>query len=607
MFVTEIEKMECVAAREQLQRGMATPSPRPHGVTGLIDGWDYCSDFSEADTTPFGVWRTPHLSLGSFHEAVDVTPEPMLQTGLAQNDLYARFWRLSGLLADDQSARELLAIDADADPGARLWVDRPDFFRPINPAKETARDTIIRSVLGHSLLDGAIFIRDLDVKNSELATLLLAKEFTKAAAQHPHVKEMDWPASCKKHWAKHGGANHLPPFYFLCHLAEFQRLGQNSVAIMRMSFNEDGEELSIRRLKEKIDDTMDMDAENVIGSLDDNIRALLGMCIYQTHALLPEPEAYKTGNADQATVHSNRVSDLLRTNLARTGDGFEAAMTGRSGSKAAALVLQSLANHHDRFPDIATGGPTNRMRGRHEGAVTYWGNDWFDHAAFGLAQLALSVQRHNDTYGKVKLPLDRRTNAKAGRVIGLKQAMVRIVYFWLETANSKAFENQMRGLSEDYDEEKSAFPGAALETLSNEIRTHAISDIWKEARKNQPSDQLGSSAMYFAEPWYDKNYTGDLGWYRDRQGESNASFASLGLTMPFDAVSQANKLPETRHAPHQRIQGERHHKKVGRNQVSTGGAVSAAVAVRDLAMTISTFSADPQLTWMKRKKVQMPM
>ncbi len=179
--------------------------------------------------------------------------------------------------------------------------------------------------------------------------------------------------------------------------------------------------------------------------------------------------------------------------------------------------------------------------------------------------------------------------------------MVRIVYFWLETANSKAFENQIRSFSEDYDGEKSAFSGAALETLSNEIRTHAISDIWKEARRNEPPNQLGSSAMYFAEPWYDKNYTGDLGWYRDRQGESNASFASLGLTMPFDPVSQANKLPETRHAPHQRIQGERHHKKIGRNHPSTGGAASAAIAVRDLAMTISAFSADPQLTWMKGK------
>ncbi len=71
---------------------------------------------------------------------------------------------------------------------------------------------------------------------------------------------MDWPPSCKKRWAKHGGANHIPPFYFLCHLAEFQRLGQNSVALMRLSFNEDGEELSIRRLKEKMSDTMDMAA-----------------------------------------------------------------------------------------------------------------------------------------------------------------------------------------------------------------------------------------------------------------------------------------------------------------------------------------------------------
>ena len=439
--MNEIQKIKSVIAREELDRGDIVHTAGAPSTDALIPGWDYVADLGAPDPVGFGIWRTPHQPLGDDVALGVNAPLQMLHTGLDRDKLYARHWRLARMFGDHRSERQAeLAKKGD-------WLCRKDYFAPIQSKyeieinrqaskreprqfapiedetvralRETKRDLIIRSVLGHSILDAVDFLIDLQKKDERLAYLLLAKRFTEALEKCPGVADLPWPDECHKRWERKAGGDFLPPFYHLVHLAEFQRLAQNSAALMALSFEPDGEELTIAYLKELVKNTAEMDPERVVGTLSENLRAMLGMAVFQTCALLPTPAHYKAGNQATTRAHSQNVSDLLRTGFAAHGMKFADMLTGPCSGEAGALVLRTLHDHHDRFPDIPNHSKSERMRGRHSGASTYWGWAWLDHSIIGLFEIAESVQRFNEDLGKVKLSKDRRKNGRQGREIGL--------------------------------------------------------------------------------------------------------------------------------------------------------------------------------------------
>lgn len=622
--MTEVDKIKKAVSREELDRSQIVHSADEPSGDALFEGWDYIAKLNEANTVGFGLWRTPHQVVDATIFGGAVSPVQMLHNRLDRDELYSRHWRLARMYADHRSDR--LAQDADGGE----WLRRKDFYRPIRNGRETKRDQIIRSILAHSMFDGVDFIVDLLRQNEPLAELLLMKRFREALERFPDVVKLPWPDKCHRRWEADGGGDFLPPFHYLYHLAEFQHLAQNSTALMALSFEPDGEELTIAKLRELVADSVEMEADHVVPSLSDNMRAQLGMAIFQTCALLPTPSHYSAGDRTTARAHSEEQSNILRAGFLEHGLEHADMLTGSISGKAGALILRTLHDHHDRFPDIPNHPGSQRMRGRHAGAPTYWGYDWLDHAIIGLFEIAESVQRTNECLGKIKLSPDRRNSKASGRVTSLKNAAFKTAFFWLESTNERAFLSQVKKygrtpskrsavglpahdkLNQKVDDEgdqskekndKSEYEGEGdwLEDNASGIARRHLSELSEIAGREDRSDLPGASARYRPEYWVDGSTPADAAWYEARKADSSAAFNVVGLAL----LNGSEAISPSRHAPHQRVQGERHHKVIqargGKTRSSGNSASLEATVVSNLAMTVSAFSADPQLSWFARK------
>ncbi|WP_420606761.1 hypothetical protein [Novosphingopyxis sp.] len=601
--MTELEKVEIASTRERLERKELEAGP--DAKAALIEGWDFTYNPNAMDPPGFGVWRAPHLKISNFYDdSANATDggQQILHAGMSRSEMYAGFWRLARLYPEHRSVRD---HRSERTGYAEAALDETKVAPQVNcflwkkMSIEPDRDKIIRSILGQSLLDGVDFLCDLQCTNIPLADLLITKRFGQAFEKFPGVENLPWPASCQTRWKLNGGASHLPPFYFLVHLAEFQRLAQNSAALMDLTFDEHGDELSIAKLKNVLKSVENLKPENVGDRLPSNVKKLGEMAIYQTHALLPSRENFESGDQAAAQNHSNEVSRLVRENLGIGGSDFVDFLAYKENSPAIGQMIKLLGYHHDRNPGISNNSKTDRSRGRAEGAPTYWSHDWLAHPVIGLFEIASSVKEYNTKLGEQKLGKKIAVNADKGLVISGDNAPVRIAMFWLEGANEAAFRKQLTKVALQNDETQTFEAGIyLLEDPIPAIRAKFVRKCKRRAQRKTAVDSLGITARYNPRYWTAYGKENDIQQYQQHETVSASEFAALGIDVS-DRLSANGKLIEStmsRSRLKTQIQGERQPSRKPVFSQSSRASV-AAVASQNLAMSIGALSTDPQHGW----------
>lgn len=604
-------RIKLVCERENLEKQIDEASIKSL-YAASIASWDHTHDRSVLDPPNFGMWRTPHLLTSCRFSEIDPSRPPVLHAEMSKEELYIGYWRVSRILPEAQYTY----IDDDfvkVDPGDIYSTvkRRNKEYRPL-----ADRDWLIFSVFGHTIRDAIDFLHDALNKEPEIGRMLLSKRFEEALVKHPEVLEWEWPKETQRRWRATGGKDYLPPFIFLTLLAEFQRLAQNSTALISMSFRRSGSKLTI---SSAVNDLKAANPDYVGKSsniLDSSLASLISFIPLQTYALLPNENIIRDKLALEGISYTEKAFCILNKAILTGPKNILKELSGLSNQSRSAFIAQTMIAHADNRADRKVRGGKYAIRT--ESLPKCYGNDWHEYALVGLFQLVSAAKSFNREYRKTRLPQCIPSNQS--NIINQKQAIDRIVYAWLETTHQQAYEQlsmelevdkarrnnnkdtaEEFGLDEKYSEQsavaakksagqllrESVEPAEPIvELRETKINERLILNMEKRAKKKRAAGMPGFTADYNPSLWFkpDKKCN-DIGFWIGRRIAAQkfkiANLESAPLSIEKEILSDIDRYRDTPSTIEDR-------------------------AAQNLAMTISEFSLDPMHAFSKRKNKSPP-
>jgi len=420
-------ELEAVASHVKLHE-TGDPTLIAKAAQLLLPGWDYTLDIDRLDPPRFGVWRAAHLNI--LMDECESPGPAILAVDMNVDQIASGLWRQ-------------LRIHPDCCPVHSVSEGDP-FHVSANPDVERGegRDVFIRSLIGHTVRDAAEYLVDLLRREPELGRLVLAKDLKGALTRSPQLIDDKWPAVTRKRWKRtNQGLDLIPPIYFLALLYELARLAQNHAALLSLSFDCYGNEVSVADLKRELSSLDKMQKPSLLAD------RLMKLASLQTTAAIP-PQTLLEGlaPAKQFRWIRNRL-DRLHQGFNEYGKPFADRLFDTMPKEQPARVARKVSNHSFLQPQKRAGQGESL---RKDLAATYWSLNWRNHAAVGLIMIAEQARAWNREFrdarsGPVNL---NRASSLTGRDHSLDQAAATIAHFWLESYSMGALRTALRPVIE---------------------------------------------------------------------------------------------------------------------------------------------------------------
>ncbi len=426
-YIDVWSELEIVASHVKLHE-TGDPTMVATAAELLLPGWDYALDISRLDPPRVGVWRAPHLNI--LIDKCEAQGAAILSLDMDVDEIASGLWRQLRIHPDCCPAHSV----SDGDP----------FLVSASPDAERGegRDVFIRSLVGHTVRDAAEYLADLLHREPELGRLVLAKDLEGALNRSPQLEDDKWPAVTQKRWKRtQKGLDLVPPIYFLALLYELARLAQNHAALLALSFDWRGNEVSVADLKREMTGLDEVQKPSLLAD------RLMKLASLQTTAAIP-PQTLLEGLAPDRQFRwiRNRL-DRLHQGFDEYGKTFADRLFDTMPKAQPARVARKVSNHSFLRPQKREGQGESL---RKDLAATYWSLSWRNHAAVGLIMIAEQARAWNRTFrnarsGPVNL---RRASSPTGRDHSLDQAAATIAHFWLESYSMGALRTALRPVIE---------------------------------------------------------------------------------------------------------------------------------------------------------------
>ncbi|MGY6637950.1 MAG: hypothetical protein ACXIUO_12520 [Erythrobacter sp.] len=600
--MTFLEDIHACALRTRIEEMSIDPSNLIYARSALIAGWDYIPDRRKVVPPTNGVWRTPHFDPSTFFSDSETVPAGIVTSATTVPEIETDFWRLLMIFPDPVDHRYEVTSDGKIQK-SDLTKGHEDAFKPISfQDGGSQRDQYIREIIGHSVHDIANFCQFILQQHPEVGKLIMAKRFREALASLPELETMDWHKRAIRARAR------VRPFFACVLLAELQRLAQNVCAHIRLSYFPDGRQVSIATFKTECNkfqkkENQRCKAEKIYAPC---ISKTIAWAMFQTRL----HQFTITKDRDAAVDAVNRTTKYLFNEIVKGGEPLIDHVSGISHRSPAPELAKSAAAHVSLLPGkVERGGYKRHHRAS---ASTYWGKDWFMHAAIGLCQIRDAAE----VWSRQHYP-KRSWKSSSECYGGLRCYIARIPFFWLETINPLAFldealvirKQKMRSpgrrskpthqskaklkrpsvdcrvgmplpeICEEFD--RDAFSDiqeliAIFDDPDTRIKEKQVEEARKEGGKFPKRGMPGYSAQYRPHLWLD-NENDDIGFWIARENEHR--IGNYFKTRPGGASLTASKrssmlLAQTEH--------------FGKHKPSLEAKVC-----QNLAMIIGPFAADP--------------
>jgi hypothetical protein len=585
-------------------------------IPALLPGWDVAHDPLRVDPPGVGVWRAQHLGVRFSLEWTQLGLHPILSPTLRQAELAAGLWRQLRIFPDSEDWRR---------SAVRGKAENNPFLPAEDLAADLTRDIFIRSLLGHTVRDAADFLTHVREHHSLAGQFLLAKDFKSAAACDPDIVQEPWPAVTLNRWKKDGGRDFLPPFLFLALLAELARLAQNQAALLALTFDEDGNELTLTGMADQLSLPQ--------AQRTDAVNRLLSYAPLQSTAVLPPDIIYKDVDSKRGKLWSEAVATALTLAGREYGPGLIHNITSERSPAVDDLIAQAARAHPDlqkiaRKPNRETS--TSTSNSAPEGttfamkkglAVTFWSMPWRLHAAVGLLLLADQARSWSKVFRK-QAPLPAHQSAKRGLPFNTTQAAGAITYLWLESLNEAALKSALAHVNEaklraapmeERDDIASELETETIDSLATakhfggELITAARSELADLMHSGKPGETvrpgcLGYTALYHAHLWL-SDRGDDLKEFEGLQHIAVQQQHAAGINRRFLSDENLSRISP---AVLDRTGMSRTLPKGVANRAKAAHSmtleVEAARGAQNQAMTVSAMALDPMRSFLARPR-----
>lgn len=588
--MSALHDINACLARETIEQGLIDSSCLRSYRSALQPGWDFIENLKVVDQPSYGIWRTPHLDVRQFFDANETRPLGMFEGVGTVHDIEARIWRLLKIFPDPFDHRHIPLPNGTFGKSPEAEVQE-DIFAPLLSVGEgPERGAFIEAIIGCSPRDIARFCHQLLKSDRQLGSMVLAKRFREVMQLDPKIVERPLAStfSARK--------KYLPGFFACVLLAEMQRLAQNVCSQIVYSFFDDGSEATIAKVVQaclkyqKKGNTRRRSSE----LYKPYIMQQMLHAPFQTRL----HQSKLNSDPDLGLQQVHITSRELFQDFIQYGEPLIDFITGLDPSSPSPGLAKNMQAHIDWLPNRRA--KQNSLARSVANAMRFWGMDWYDHAVLGLAQIHYAARRWNRQYCPDN-PWPLQTSES---LWGLQQAIARIPYCWLETVKPKAFECEATKLyraKERNSKERKADPItnnadklpageviqldkgekliatlAVFDDPTTKIKDPAVTSARKQAAETPPDGYPGYSAQYRPHLWLD-SANDDIGFWIGREREICSSLCPLAdlkiFSLKATIVYQALLTNIERYR-------------------DTPPSISAKVA-QNLAMTISSFAADP--------------
>jgi len=555
-----------------------------------MPGWDFIENLKAVDQPCNGIWRTTHLDVRQFFDANETRSLGMFENVGTVHDIEARLWRLLKIFPDPFDHRHIPLPNGTFGKSPEAE-EQDDIFAPLLSVGEgPERGSLVEVIIGCSLRDIARFCQQLLRSEPQLGSMVLAKRFREVRHLDPEIVGRPLASTVSSR------NNYLPGFLACVLLAEMQRLAQNVCSQIVYSFFDNGSEATIAKVVQAC--LRYQKKENTRRQSSELYKPWI------TQQMLHAPfqtRLHQSGLNSDPDLGLQKVyitSRELFRELMQHGEPLIGFITGLDPSSPSPGLAKNMQAHIDWLPNRMA--KQNSQARAPANAMRFWGMEWHDHAVLGLAQIHHAARKWNRQYCPDN-PWPLQTSESSW---GLQQAIARIPYCWLETIKPKAFEYEATKLfrakernstgrkadpiikqavtlpADDViqldDGEKLIATLAAFDDPTTKIRDRAVMSARKQAAETPPDGYPGYSAQYRPHLWLDRA-NDDVGFWIGREREicsslcplTDLKISSLKATIVYQAL--LTNIERYRDAP---------------------PSISAKVA-QNLAMTISSFAADP--------------
>lgn len=577
-------------ARETIEQGLTDSSCLGSYRSALMPGWDFIEDLKVVDQPYNGIWRTPHLDVRQFFDANETRPLGMFENVGTVHDIEARLWRLLKIFPDPFDHRHIPLPNGTLGKSPEAG-EQDDIFAPfLSVGEGPERGALIKAIIGCSPRDVARFCHQLFRSEPQLGRMVLAKRFREVMHLDPEIVERPLTSTFSSR------KNYLPGFFACALLAEMQRLAQNVCSQIVYSFFPDGSEATIAKVVQACLKYQKKEKTRC--------RSSELYKPYITQQMLHAPfqtRLHQSGlnsNPDLGLQQVYITSREILSDFMQCGEPLINFITGLDPSSPSPGLAKNMQAHIDWLPNRRA--KQNSQARSPANAMRFWGMDWYDHAVLGLAQIEYAARRWNRQYCPDN-PWPLQTLDSSW---GLQQAIARIPYCWLETIKPNAFECEATKLYRSKERnskgrkadpilsnadkspagvvrpsdkgEKLIATLAAFDDPTTKIKDPAVTSARKQAAETPPDGYPGYSAQYRPHLWLDRA-NDDIGFWIGREREicsslcplADLKISSLKATVVYQAL--LTNIDRYRDTP---------------------PSISAKVA-QNLAMTISSFAADP--------------
>lgn len=403
----------------------------PRGL--FSNGWDVVDGAYDAP----GMARFAHLHI--VHD-IDLTAfglKPLLASGMSVDQIEAGLWRQSRMLPNTPKSETSGSFDPDRRCGS--YDDRSSFMR---------------YAFGFTIRECALYLHSVEKREPTLYKLLLGKDL-KGAKQHaPDVINDKWPASVTENREQQSPRYRdvFSPFAALSFLYEIQRTAQNQRQLLRMSFDEKGNQLWQSPYVDQLnavgsDESKPNHGEVPFDGIPANLQPFAENAVFGTPLLLPPASAYPhfidgefvPGDAEAGRIWSENVVGDFMVHLGQMGAPLVKGILQTKNRKVASLLTTGITAHLRYQAQFHQGKNPSRQRAN---PAELWGMNWRQHPMVGM--LDLSRQAYDLSASSRDKKNLLRTWTGDQPTVRLTQTLAALCLFFLESHSLAALKTALQ-------------------------------------------------------------------------------------------------------------------------------------------------------------------